>query len=434
MQAIILAGGKGTRLAPLTLDRPKPLVEIAGKPMIAHQLELLARYDIRDIHILTGHLGHMFPELLGDGSRYGVRIGYHLEDRPLGTAGAVKSIVADLADTFLVLYGDVVLDMQLDHFAEVHRASGALGTLAVHPNDHPFDSDLVSFDERDRVTAFHSKTRPADDKHENFVNAAAYCLSRGVLDHISDEPEDFGLVTFPRIVSAGGHLQAYRTAEFIKDVGTLQRLKETEAKIDSGEVRSRNRENAQFVVFLDRDGVLIEEAGDALAPENIALVPGAGEAVKQLQEAGFLVILATNQPGIAKGFIDWDDVHAVHAEIDDRLARSGAFLTDKYVCPHHPQAGFEGERAELKIACDCRKPHPGLLLRARDHYNIDMGRSFMIGDRTVDTAAALAAGCTPLMVRTGFGGRDGICDVGDVPLFEDLPAAVRHICAKARGS
>ncbi|PTW55725.1 D,D-heptose 1,7-bisphosphate phosphatase [Breoghania corrubedonensis] len=429
MQAIILAGGKGTRLAPLTLDRPKPLVEIAGKPMIAHQLELLARYGIRDVHILTGYLGHMFPETLGDGSRYGLEIRYHAEDRPLGTAGAVKAIASELADTFVVFYGDVVLDMQLDHFARVHRQGGAVGTLAVHPNDHPFDSDLVSFDQADRITAFHSKNRPADDRHENYVNAAAYCLSRDILDHISDEPEDFGLAVFPRIIAGGGHLQAYRTAEFIKDVGTLQRLRETEAKIVSGEVRSRNRENAQLVVFIDRDGVLIEEAGDALTAHDLALLPGVGEAVRLLQQAGYLVIMATNQPGIAKGFIDWDDVNAVHAEIDDRLARSGAFLTDKYVCPHHPHAGFPGERAELKVACDCRKPLPGLLLRARDHYNIDLERSFMVGDRSVDAAAAIAAGCTPLMVRTGFGGRDGICAVGDIPLFDDLPAAARHICA-----
>ena len=134
----------------LTLDRPKPLVEIAGKPMVAHQLELLARYGIRDVHILTGHLGTMFPQVLGDGSRYGVDLHYHMEDRPLGTAGAVKAMGSQLADTFLVFYGDVVLDMQLDHFVARHLESGALGTLAVHPNDHPFDSDLVSFDETDR--------------------------------------------------------------------------------------------------------------------------------------------------------------------------------------------------------------------------------------------------------------------------------------------
>ncbi|MDJ0933203.1 HAD-IIIA family hydrolase [Breoghania sp.] len=288
---------------------------------------------------------------------------------------------------------------------------------------------MVAFDETDRITAFHSKNRPADNKHENFVNTAAYCLNRGILEHISDEPEDFGLTVFPRVVAAGGHLHAYRTAEFIKDVGTLKWLREIEAKILSGEVSSRNRENAQLVVFLDRDGVLIKEAGDACTAEALTLLPGTGEAVKRLQEAGYLVILVTNQPGIAKGFIDWSDVHAVHAEIDDQLAHSGAFLTDKYVCPHHLETGFPGERTELKIDCDCRKPKPGLLLRAGDHYNIDFGRSFMVGDRTVDAAAAIAAGCRPLMVATGLADQDGKYDVGEVAMFADLSAAARYICA-----
>ena len=174
--------------------------------------------------------------------------------------------------------------------------------------------------------------------------------------------------------------------------------------------------------------------GDAVTSRDLVLVPGAGEAVRRLQEAGYLVIMVTNQPGIAKGFIDWDDVHTVHAEIDDQLARSGAFLTDKYVCPHHPQAGFAGERAELKIACDCRKPRPGLLLRARDDYNIDLARSFMVGDRTVDAAAAIAAGCAPLMVRTGFGRagrhmRDRRC----TPVRRSAGCRPAYLCAEMRG-
>lgn len=424
-QAVILAGGKGTRLGALAATKPKALVDVAGTPLIVRQFEVLKRYGVERVLILSGHLGDELAAELGDGRRYGIEISYIKEEAPLGTAGALRAAEAQLDDAFYVAYGDIVVDMDFGRLSAFHAGHGGMGTLVVHPNDHPQDSDLVEIDNNARITAFHTKHRDPAAPVANLVSAAIYVLKREVVRFIpADRATDFGVDVFPAMVTAGAALHAYNTPEYLKDAGTLHRRKTVEADILSGKVARRNLGNKQVAVFLDRDGVLIQEQGDAVTADNVSLLPGVGEALRALNTSDYLAIVVTNQPGIAKGFISEAEVAAAHARMSMELGAAGAYVHDILICPHHPERGFPGERAELKIECGCRKPKPGMLLRAAERFNIDLSRSWMIGDRTIDIEAGQRAGTKTIGVRTGYGLGDGKSGAVPDEMCDDLAAAI----------
>jgi D,D-heptose 1,7-bisphosphate phosphatase len=427
-QAVILAGGKGTRLGALAEHRPKALVDIAGKPLIVHQFEVLKRYGVDRVLILTGHLGSVLEDEIGDGSHFGLNVTYRREPEPLGTAGSLKDAEDLLDEEFFVVYGDIIFDIDLGRLARFHTAHSAVATLVVHPNDHPYDSDVVEVDAESRITAFHTKTREPDRLVPNLVNAGLYLLSKECLAEIAKGVfADFGLDVFPAMLAQGRTLAAYNTPEYAKDAGTVGRREAVSADVLSGKVARRNIGGRQKAVFLDRDGVIIEERGDAVRRGDVQLLPGVAEAIAALDKSDYLVLVVTNQPGIAKGFVTAAEVADVHKSIDMALGAERAYLHGYYVCPHHPERGFPGEISELKIVCDCRKPKPGLLLRAAEQYNIDLSQSYMIGDRSVDIEAGRSAGTRTIGVRTGYGCQDGIVPTLPDQLCDDLLQAVRTL-------
>jgi len=427
-QAVIIAGGKGSRLAALAQARPKALVEIASRPLIEYQILAAKRYGIRRFLFLTGHLGDVLAEHLGGGEGFGVEFRFRREQEPLGTAGALKDAEDFLDQNFFVFYGDIIFDLDLDRIVRFHEEHGALATLVVHPNDHPHDSDVLEADADSRVVAFHTKKRPPGSVVPNLVNAGIYLLSRRSISAVAKGAfADFGLDVFPQMLRAGQILAAYNTPEYAKDAGTVERVAEVERDILSGKVARRNLSHPQKAVFLDRDGVIVEEKGDRVTFDQVKLLPGAAQALRQLNHSDFLSLVVTNQPGIAKGFLSESDVARTHAQIDTMLGEEHCYVHGYFVCPHHPERGFPGERPELKIVCGCRKPSPGLMLRASERLNIDLGASFMVGDRTVDMAAGHAAGVCTIGLRTGYGCADGLVRVEPDFVCDDLHSATRLI-------
>lgn len=403
---VILAGGKGTRLG--IKDLPKPMVPVAGKPVLEHQIEVLRRYGFGRIILLCGYLAEKIQAHFGDGKRFGVEIEYVNEGIPLGTAGAILQLRDSLITPFMVLYGDVLFDMDLKRLQEFALTKGGLGTLMVHPNNHPYDSDLLEFDtETNRITAFHSKPHPEGVYLRNIVNAAVYIMFPSVFDFIPAGVScDFGKDTFPAIVKNGGLLFAYKSAEYLKDMGTKDRLQKVEFDFLSGKISRLNRNHGRRAVFLDRDGVINEEVGGVRSASDFRLLPGVATAIKRLNDSDLLTVVVTNQPVIAKGFCTEEDVECIHKKMDTLLCVEGAFLDDIFICPHHPETGHKGERIELKIDCDCRKPKTGLIFKAADAYNIDLAHSFIVGDRYVDIAAGRAAGLCTILLKTGYEGSD----------------------------
>ena len=179
MQAVIMAGGKGTRLASITKDLiPKPMVNILGKPLLEWQIQTLKQYNIRKICLVIGHLGEKIQEYFGDGSDFGVQISYIQEKEPLGTAGSLYYIKEWLTDdSFFLIFGDVFFNIDLNRMLQFHISKDSIATLFVHPNSHPFDSDIVVMDTNERIERFDSKNNVRSYWYENCVNAGFYILN-----------------------------------------------------------------------------------------------------------------------------------------------------------------------------------------------------------------------------------------------------------------
>ncbi|HSU33855.1 MAG TPA: HAD-IIIA family hydrolase [Bryobacteraceae bacterium] len=406
MQLVIIAGGKGTRLKERLGHLPKPMVKIGGKPLLEHQIVLAREHGITEILLLTGYGARHIEHYFGDGSRWGVHLQYHLECKPLGTAGAVLDAFDKLQARFIVMYGDTMLNVDLRRFAEAHP-SGASATLFLHPNDHPQDSDLVEVNDANDVVAFHPYPHPPDRYFANLVNAALYVVEKDSLIswyHGRDThtyPLDFGKHVFPALLENGSRLHGYVSREYIKDAGTPARLDRVIAHYESGRIQNGSLSTSLPAIFLDRDGTLNDDKGWLHSPDQMHLLPGAAEAVRAINESGRLAVVITNQPVIARGECTEEGLKLIHNKLEWLLGEWNAYLDGIYFCPHHPDKGFPGEREELKFVCSCRKPAPGLLEVAAKEMNIDLRRSWMIGDRDADVQAAANFGIRSVLVRTG---------------------------------
>ena len=433
-QAIIIAGGMGTRLKARLGDLPKPMIPIGGKPLLEHQVELAKRHGFSEFVIFACYRPDLIQAHLGDGSRWGVKISYEIEKAPLGTAGAVLAGTRLLAERFLVFYGDTMVNVDLGRIWDRHVASGAGATLLLHPNDHPLDSDLVEVDEADWVTAFHNRPHSAGKYFQNLVNAGLYVMEKTALTPWAGDvkPMDFGKDLFPAMLRAGQRLLGYNTPEYIKDIGTPERYDRVSAEYASGVIARSSLQTPQPTVFLDRDGTLNREVDGVTSPDKLELLPGVAEAIYQLNRSGIRAVVISNQPIIAKGFCREADVQAVHNKLETLLGAEHAFLDRIYYCPHHPEKGFEGERVELKIACDCRKPGIGMIQRAVRDLNVDLKNSWLVGDTTTDLQTAKNAGLRSILVRTGYAGKDDKYPAQADYVCETLGEAVQRITTEAQ--
>ena len=411
MKVVIMAGGKGTRIASIKNDVPKPMIEIGGKPILQWQIENLRACGLTDIILVIGHLGEVIQEYFRDGSSFGVSISYFVESTPLGTAGALFKM-PQLTEDFLLMCGDVVLDVDFNRFIDFHFKKHAWASLMTHPNGHPYDSSLLVTEILPPQTigglpvdthCVKKWMNKEDERlyYQNRVNAGIEIISPSLLQEVAknyvprhpENPDKIDLdrdVLKPHINS--GRIFAYDTTEYIKDMGTPDRFYEVEEDIEKGKVRARNLKHPQKAVFLDRDGTINQYVGFLTKAEQFELIPQVTDAIKLINKSGYLTIVVTNQPVIARGDCDWENLRMIHDKMETDLGKSGAFVDGIYVCPHHPDKGFEGERPEYKINCDCRKPKAGLFLKAASDYHIDLSQSVMIGDSDDDVEAGRNAG------------------------------------------
>lgn len=393
MKVVIIAGGQGTRIASVNSEIPKAMIPIDGKPVLEYEVELAKRYGFTDFLFIIGYLGDQIEAYFGNGSRWGVTIAYYREEKPLGTAGALGLLKNRLTDDFFVFYGDTVMDFDMQAMLESHRSRQADATLFVHPNDHPYDSDIVLTDPDGRVTGFGHKPHPEGFVSHNTVNAALFIFSPRVLEHIElGVKSHIEKHVLPVCLEAGLRLFAYVSFEYIKDMGTPGRYYAVCDDVISGKMARMNRSNVRPAVFLDRDGVLNREVNLLCRPEQVELIEGVAEAVRFINEKGYLAVVVTNQPVIARNLCTLEELDTIHATLETLLGHEGAYLNAIYYCPHHPDKGYPEELPEYKIECECRKPKPGLLLQAAHDWNIDLSRSYMIGDSERDVQAGLNAG------------------------------------------
>jgi histidinol-phosphate phosphatase family protein len=433
MQAVILAGGKGTRLAEvLGMDIPKPMAPVLGVPLLERLVLLLKDQGIDDVMLLLHHRAGVVREHFGAGAKFGLRIRCIEETAPRGTAGALVDALPHLEEEFLVLYGDTLVDMDFRRMLAFHQTKQADLTLFAHPNDHPHDSDLVEVDSEWRVTAVRPYPHPEGSEYRNLVNAALYVMRRDLLACTGEEGViDIAKHALPRWLQEGKQVFAYRGDGYIKDMGTPERLQKVEGDWQSGSVARKSGRSPRVAVFLDRDGTLNVEKGHLARADDLELIPRVGAAIRELNRAGIPAIVITNQPVIARGEADFEDVEAIHRRLENLLAKDGAFVDAIFYCPHHPDRGFEGERPELKIKCDCRKPAPGLVDAACEHFSIDRLNSWFVGDSGRDLECAKNAGLQPVLVQTGAAGLDVHSDTTPVFTAPDAASAIAGILERS---
>lgn len=400
-----MAGGRGTRISELFPNIPKPLIPIQGIPVLEREICSLREQGFTQIILTISYMAEKIQDYFGNGEKWGVNIEYFVEDKPLGNAGALFFL--DLKEDFLLLNADAVFDVDFNRMVAFHKQYGGLVTLFTHPNSHPYDSGLIIAREDGEVEKWLAKEDERPLFYKNRVNAGLHVISPKALEMSGINKEDIGdgrKVDLDRQIlkplCGTGTMFCYDSPEYVKDMGTPERFKAVEEDYKKGIVNAKNLKNKQKAIFLDRDGTINKYVGFLRKEDEFELLPGVAEAVKKINKSGYLAVVVTNQPVVARGEVTYSQLENIHNKMETLLGKEGAYIDAIYFCPHHPHFGYEGEVKELKIDCDCRKPKPGMLLRASQDYNIDLSESYMVGDGENDIGAGKAAGCKNVLLST----------------------------------
>ena len=385
MKAIILCGGLGTRLRPLTDKIPKVMVPIGGKPLIEYHIQWLSGNGIKDIGVNLFHLPEAVSGFLGDGSKHGVRIYYSKQSALKGTAGDFLQFKEFIGkDRCLVIYGDNLFKMDLDKFIRFHEKKGGLASIALKKWEDPTSKGIVGLDKKGKIMWFKEKPK-LEEAVTDIGNAGIYILEPEIFDHIPEGVEsDFGRDIFPSAIGMKEELYGYILDDYHADIGTPQVLESVQKEISDLLPKK--------AAFLDRDGVL-----DKKPPEHDYVKKfsefhwneGAFELIKGLKSRGYDVVIISNQRGVALKKMTKRFVDSLHARMKKEAKKAGADIDAFYYCPH-----------DKPEDCTCRKPKPGLLFRAAFDMSIDLGKSIMIGDSKSDMEAAKRAGCRGISVET----------------------------------
>ena len=344
MKTVIMAGGKGTRISELFPDIPKPLIGIRDRnggerPVLEWEIRSLVAQGFTDIVLTVSHMADKIKDYFGTGEQLGGRIQYFMEDIPLGNAGALFKLRTELGnEPFLLLIADAMFDVDFNRMVVYHREKNALATLFTHPNSHPYDSSVIVADSSGAVDQWLTKEDFRPEFYKNRVNAGLQVIDPAVLDmtlkRLHLNPDDIGRTgedgktirmdmdrQILKPLCGSGRMYCYDSPEYCKDMGTPERFRSVSVDFQNGVVQSKNLKRPQKAIFLDRDGTINKHIGFLRKPEELELLPGAAEAIRKINSSGYLAIVITNQPVIARGEVTTSQFQEIHNKLETELAK-----------------------------------------------------------------------------------------------------------------
>ena len=386
-QAVILAGGYGTRLRPFTDTAPKPMYPINGRPFLEHIIDQIKTFGINEIVILLGYLPDVIIDYFGDGSKYGVKIEYSTTPQEYETGSRLKRANEEgkIRDEFILLYCDNYCPINYQKLLDDYHKNDADIQLSAYLNLDGYTKNNLLINENGKVELY-DKTHTAEGLQG--VEIAYSIMRRKVLDYIPEGNVNFEKTVFPKVISQG-KMYATVTEHRYYSIGSWERMKLTEKFF-----------SPQKYIFLDRDGTINVRAPKAyyvMSPDEFIWLPRAKEAILKLKKAGYIIILITNQPGIAKGLMTVEDLNNIHEKMQNDLAEIGAKIDQIYTCNHGWDDG-----------CRCRKPKPGMLFDAQKDNSLNLTKCYFIGDDERDQQAGIAAGCKVMRITDTFDLMDAV--------------------------
>jgi len=374
-QAVILAGGRGERMRPLTDIRPKPMIEVHGKPFLEHQILMLREQGFRRVLLLLGYLPEVVRDYFGDGRKWGIEIDYSITAMEDNTGRRIKLAEQKLADCFLLVYCDNYWPMQMDRMWRRFVEAGTPAMLTVYANKDNYTKHTLKLDEAGFVTVY-DKTHKAPDLQGTEISFGIF--RKELVGLLPDTNVSLEETLFPALIR-DRQLAAYVTQHRYYSIGDTPRLPITEAFLAR-----------RPTIILDRDGVLNEKAPRAnyvRTWQEFKWLPGAKESLRALNQAGFRIIVVSNQAGVNRGAMTEADLLEIHRRMVKEAELAGGRIDAIYYCPHDWDEG-----------CECRKPKPGMLFQVQRDFTLDLSRILFIGDDERDAQAADAAGCRSALV------------------------------------
>ena len=368
-QAVILAGGRGVRLEPFTIGKPKPMYEFNQTPFLSYLLLQLKQWGIKDVILLLGYMADVITNYFHDGSQFGMNIIYDITPVDFDTGARLRHAYDCLQENFILMYCDNYCPLCFDRMERQFLESGVPVQITAYENKENYTKANLKI--HNGIVQVYDKSRKTNGLQE--VDIGYALLKKEVVSGIPNENVNFEQNIYPKLVEKK-QLGVYVTRHRYYSVGSWARIQLT-----------KDFFTPKKAVFLDRDGTLNVRPPKAHyieKPDDFIWMDGAKEAVRLLHQAGYLRFLFTNQPGIARGVMTQHQLDLIHLKMQSELQENGGCFDQIYVCPH----GWDED-------CDCRKPKPGLLYQAQKDYSLNLLEAIVIGDDDRDIEAGEAAGC-----------------------------------------
>jgi mannose-1-phosphate guanylyltransferase / phosphomannomutase len=400
MEIAILIGGKGSRVKKISKKIPKSFLKIDDHSIIDHQLKQLSKLKKKIFLISNRKISKYHNKLRNKYKKINFKI--FEESTPLGTGGCLKILQDFNNNCYLIIMGDLIFNINFRKFYSFHKKNKSDFTLLAHPNDHPFDSDLLEINEKNQLIKFHNKPHKKNDLG-NLSSSGIFLINKKIFKFIkTNKFQDLSKDILPKLLKKKIKIYAYNTREYVKDVGTPKRINLVKKHIKTKKFINGSIDKKLPAIFLDRDGVINKEYSNKHYQDPTQINEGAISAVKKINEKGYLSVIVTNQPAIAKGIITLDKLKRDHKKLEYEFGLKGAYFDRIYFCPFHPEKGFKGEVKKYKKKSSWRKPDNGMILQAIKDLNIDIKKSYMIGDSAADYYAAKKTGIKCLIVGKKF--------------------------------